>query len=144
MDLGIKLTKNFSLKEFVKGQEMEFQRLDKLTQEMIVENLFRLAHLLESIRLFPISITSGWRSVEKNRQVGGSEKSLHLLGMACDFFTQGLKFSEIFDKSKKIGEFIVYFKKGKKDYIRFHLGLVSITRNKQNYYAWAWEGEKVI
>ena len=142
MDLGIKLTKNFSLKEFVRGQEIEFQKLDKLTQEMVVENLFRLAHLLESIRLFPITITSGWRSVERNRQVGGSEKSLHLLGMACDFFTQGLKFSEIFDKSKKIGEFIVYFKKGKKDYIRFHLGLVSITRDKQNYYAWAWEGEK--
>jgi hypothetical protein len=142
MDLGIKLTPNFTLREFLKGQETEFQKLDNITRDMIVENLYRLAHLLENVRLFPIHITSGWRSVEKNKQVGGSERSLHLLGMACDFFTQGLKFAEIFDKSKKIGEFIVYFKKGKKDYIRFHLGLVSLTRNKQNHYAWAWEGEK--
>jgi hypothetical protein len=142
MDFGIKLTKNFTLGEFIKGQETEFQRLDNITRDMVIENLYRLAYQLESVRLFPIQITSGWRSVEKNKQVGGSEKSLHLLGMACDFFTQGLKFSEIFKKDKMLGEFIVYFQKGKKDYIRFHLGLVSLTRDKQNYYAWAWEGEK--
>ena len=142
MDLGVKLTQNFALREFIRGQETEFQKLDKLTQDMIVENLYRLAHILESVRLFPIRITSGWRSEERNKQVGGSPTSLHLLGMACDFFTHGLKFADIFDKSKKIGEFIVYFKKGDKNYIRFHLGLVSLTRNKQNYYAWAWEGEK--
>jgi hypothetical protein len=142
MDLGIKLTTNFTLGEFIRGQEGAFQRLDNLTRDMIIENLYRLANVLEAVRLFPIQITSGWRSKEKNDQIGGADNSLHLLGMACDFFTQGLKFSEIFDKTKKIGEFIVYFKKGKKDYIRFHLGLVSFTRVKQNYYAWAWEGEK--
>ena len=38
----------------------------------------------------PITITSGYRTPEYNRRIGGAEASVHLLGMAADIVVKGV------------------------------------------------------
>lgn len=50
-------------------------------------NVTHCAHNLQVLRDFlnkPIRITSGWRSKEHNRKVGGMRNSQHLVGLAAD------------------------------------------------------------
>lgn len=49
---------------------------------------FELINVLEEMRAYfdkPIYITSGSRCVSHNKSVGGSSRSQHLFGRACDF-----------------------------------------------------------
>ena len=44
----------------------------------------------------PITITSGCRCVEYNREVGGAEDSQHLLGKAADIVVKGIDPAEVY------------------------------------------------
>ena len=82
----MKLTKNFRLQEFQckSGTDMPLE---------VLENIKILADQLQVLRDHigrPITITSGYRSPEHNKKVGGAKASKHVLGMAADFKVEGL------------------------------------------------------
>lgn len=86
------LTPHFTLDELTVSQTAERQGLDNTPDERALANLKRLALLLETVRLRlgrPIIVTSGYRSPEVNRAVGGARTSQHLTGCAADFICPG-------------------------------------------------------
>jgi len=152
----MKLTENFLLEEFTKGEKVSAD---------ILENLYLLALLMEKIRgLFnrPVTITSGYRTPERNREVGGSQNSLHLKGLACDFYIDAKNqdihrslvryFYEVLhpETSKELekfyfldwGEFIVYTSGDRIN--RFHISLPFFDGNIRRYrtFLYTEEGKK--
>lgn len=140
----MKLTEHFELEEFI--DEKDLKKLEGGKDFYIKENLYRLACVLEKLRVEgnPIVITSGYRNEWKNRKVGGAQNSLHLYGMACDFVATRLNLERLVElvKNNEIGEFIVYTKKQDFRYLRFHISLPCFTLNKFGVILKAEEGVK--
>lgn len=87
------LTENFTLEELVASQIAARRRIDNRPPPPVVENLRRLAGLLEQIRKVvgrPITISSGYRSPALNAAVGGAGNSAHMQGLAADITVTGL------------------------------------------------------
>lgn len=88
------LSPYFSLAEFTVSQTASRMGLSNqpATQEHH-DNLKRTAATMEKVRTLlgnkPIMVTSGYRSPEVNRAVGGSATSAHCSGLACDFQCPG-------------------------------------------------------
>ena len=85
----MKLSQHFSLEELVASETATRQGIDNTPSAGTLTNLIRLAETLERARRalngHPMTITSGYRSEELNRVVGGSANSMHCLGLAADF-----------------------------------------------------------
>lgn len=91
-DLKERLSQNFTLEEVVRSETAE--RIPELLAQQrnpppeVVDNLRYLCQTtLQPIRdglSFPISVTSGYRSDDLNRRIGGSPSSQHRLGQAAD------------------------------------------------------------
>jgi uncharacterized protein YcbK (DUF882 family) len=90
----MKLSKNFSLSEFAcrDGTPVPPDRVDNLQKWVEME--------LQKVRDFfdlPMTITSGYRTVEYNRRVGGAKRSKHVYPRnseevyAADFQVSGLE-----------------------------------------------------
>ena len=82
------LTKHFSLSEFVRSETAEKLGIDNTPPEPTLKNIKVLAEGLEKIRAIldvPMLISSGYRSKELNRKVGGVDNSDHRTGYAADF-----------------------------------------------------------
>ena len=63
----------------------EFQSPDRPgSGELMEHEVVQALDIARDIYGFPMIISSGFRSVEHNRAVGGSPKSSHLLGWAAD------------------------------------------------------------
>jgi len=76
----MKLSTNFSLAEFASAD-------GTAPSGEVLKNLTELAKNLEVLRKHigqPIRVTSGFRSREHNRKIGGATNSFHVLGMAAD------------------------------------------------------------
>ncbi|NMB81968.1 MAG: peptidase M15, partial [Ignavibacteria bacterium] len=75
MDANTQLTKNFKYSEFFcKGKQPPTQ---------YEGNIKRVAEELQKLRDYynkPIIVTSGWRTPEHNKEVGGATNSYHLRG----------------------------------------------------------------
>jgi len=87
------VSENFSLEELVASQIAARRRIDNRPPQPVVENLRRLAGLLEQIRKVvgkPITISSGYRSPALNAAVGGAGNSAHMQGLAADITVGGL------------------------------------------------------
>ena len=82
----MRLTEHFTLEELTVTQVRDVDN-DPDPQEL--DNLRALAGALEGVRRaldhLPILISSGYRSPEVNRRVGGSQSSAHMQGLAADF-----------------------------------------------------------
>lgn len=80
---------NFALSEFLHSDTAEQYRLPNVPTWDQVDNLRRLAMVMEQVRTilgnFSIYISSGYRSPEVNAKVGGVPDSAHGNGLACDF-----------------------------------------------------------
>src|SRR5438477_4212536 len=85
----MKLSQHFSLEELTASETAARQAIDNTPDARTLTNLIRLAETLERVRRaldgHAMTITSGYRSEELNRVVGGSASSMHTLGLAADF-----------------------------------------------------------
>ena len=82
------LSEHFTLEELTFSQTATRKGINNVPSEAVVRNLKILATNLERVRavlLYPLHISSGYRSYELNKAVGGSNKSAHMDGYAADF-----------------------------------------------------------
>lgn len=96
MDLDIKLSPSFSLREFVISQVAERKGIINIPSEDVINNLKRLCvTILEPARakLGGLRISSGYRSIKLNKAVGGAVTSGHIFGFCADILP--LKVSNI-------------------------------------------------
>ena len=83
----MKLTTNFDLAEFTVSQTAARFDMPNDPPPGVMVNLMELAAALEVVRArlgFPIVISSGYRSPDLNKTVGGAANSAHVLGWAAD------------------------------------------------------------
>ena len=81
----MQLTKNFHLDEFEckSGADMPDDVLDEI--QFLAENLQKLRDRIGK----SITITSGYRSPDHNRKIGGATVSQHIFGRAADIKVRG-------------------------------------------------------
>jgi hypothetical protein len=85
------LTPHFTLEEFTVSETAARHGINNVPAEGSVERkgIQRTAEVMEHVRTIlghkPIFITSGYRSPEVNKKVGGSKNSAHMSGLAVDF-----------------------------------------------------------
>ena len=95
----MQLSKHFQLKEFTKSQIAARNGFKNLPSAGDIKNLENLCYeILEPVRAKfdkPVTITSGYRSLETNRKLGSSDSSQHTKGQAVDFEIAGVTNIEI-------------------------------------------------
>ena len=89
----MRLSKNFSLEEFLVSQTATRHGIDMTPPEEVITNLQRLVTgCLQPLRDevgVGIFISSGFRPVELNKKIGGSLTSQHMQGNAADLKVSG-------------------------------------------------------
>jgi hypothetical protein len=95
----MKLSENFSLSEFTVSAKAKVRGISNEPTAEVISNLTDLVQcVLQPLRTaleLPFTITSGYRSPELNKAVGGSKTSQHNKGQAADFVVQGVDPLEI-------------------------------------------------
>lgn len=101
----MQLTKNFSLAEMIKSQQTTRLCIDNYPNETIIKDLENLCKgVLQPLRDNlgrVVSVSSGYRSVELNRAIGGSPTSDHCKGYAADIEVPGMDNKELFEYIRK-------------------------------------------
>jgi len=94
----MRLTPNFSLREFTFSQTAIRRGIDNTPTNEILENIKVMANGMEQVRNYinaKIRVSSGYRSPALNTAIGGSKTSAHMDGFACDFNAGGLTPREV-------------------------------------------------
>lgn len=82
------LTHNFTLEEMYKSTTAIRLGIDNTPSDIVVKNLLLLCKkVLQPLREYmdeSILVSSGYRSTELNKKIGGSKSSQHCLGQAAD------------------------------------------------------------
>lgn len=81
----IKLTKNFYMSEFSCDDQV-------MLDMKLVEELQKLRDFIGK----PLTVTSGYRPLERNKTIGGSSKSKHMEGIAADIYVEGMSVEELY------------------------------------------------
>ncbi len=98
------ITPNFALSEFTKSDTANRLGLKNIPNNQERANIKRVAEWLEKLRellaekhgrVIPIRITSGFRSAEVNKRVGGRPNSAHRYGLAADIQAVGLSIKQL-------------------------------------------------
>ncbi len=83
------LTSHFTLEELTHSDTAVRAGVDNTPPPELLPNLKRIAEAMEEVRRIlgnrPITVNSGYRAPAVNKLVGGSLKSAHMQGLACDF-----------------------------------------------------------
>jgi zinc D-Ala-D-Ala carboxypeptidase len=100
------LTDHFTVEELTASQTASRLNIDNTPSQDIVGELTRLAAFLETIKALlggvPIIVSSGYRSVALNTQIGGARDSQHCLGRAADILAP--TFGSPLDVCRKIAD----------------------------------------
>ena len=94
----MKLSKNFSLHELCKSDTGTRHGIDNSPTAQVIDCLQDLVdNVLQPLRdkFGPIVVTSGYRSPELNKKIGGSTTSHHCYGYAADFEVLGMDNREL-------------------------------------------------
>lgn len=86
------LTPNFTLGELTVSETASRRGIDNTPDAAVASNLKRLAEFLEKVRALakrPVLVSSGYRSPELNKAIGGSVRSAHMSGLAADINVPG-------------------------------------------------------
>jgi zinc D-Ala-D-Ala carboxypeptidase len=90
----MKLSPNFTLEELTRSETAARNGWDNTPNEQELENLKRLALLLQDVKAAvggkPVMINSGFRSKQTNDSVGSNDRSQHRLGCAADIRVPGM------------------------------------------------------
>ncbi|MEN9866232.1 MAG: hypothetical protein RL748_1822 [Pseudomonadota bacterium] len=81
------LSPHFTLEELTFSDTAVRKGINNTPGDAVLENLKRIAQTLEEVRALvggPIRVSSGYRSPELNKAIGGSGKSAHVEGLAAD------------------------------------------------------------
>jgi hypothetical protein len=91
----MQLSKNLALAEVMRSESAKRKGISNMPTPEHIENFKILAeNIFEPIREHfgvPIMISSGYRSKELNKAIGGAASSQHLLGQALDLDMDGTK-----------------------------------------------------
>lgn len=89
-------TKNFTWSEALFLNEWQIHVMPDLSDVFL--NIELTAKKMQKIRDFlnePITVTSWFRPLIYNKEINGSKKSSHLMGMACDFKVKDIRPDEV-------------------------------------------------
>lgn len=96
----MKLSPHFDLSEFVFSQTAVRLGISNYPPEKAIDNLAELCHnVLEPLREQinkPIRISSGYRSPELNKAIGGASTSQHQTGNAVDLTVHGWTVNQVY------------------------------------------------
>ena len=100
-----KLSKFFTLAELTTSQYATRKGISNIPTGQAMTNLVYTASKMDEVRnllRFPVYVSSGYRSEEVNKAVGGSKTSSHVLGEAVDFVCPAYgSVDEVFDALRK-------------------------------------------
>ena len=90
----MQLSPNFSLEELTRSEAAARNGWDNSPNEAEIENLKRLAALLQDVKAAvggkPVLINSAYRSKQVNDAVGSKDSSQHRIGCAADLRVPGM------------------------------------------------------
>ena len=96
------ITPNFTLDELTASESAERNGWDNTPNDAELENLKRLADMLEQVKVVlggkPIMINSAFRSKKVNDSVGSKDTSQHRIGCAADIRVPGMTPDEVVRK----------------------------------------------
>ncbi|MFJ9346014.1 D-Ala-D-Ala carboxypeptidase family metallohydrolase [Streptomyces sp. NPDC101237] len=99
-------TLHFNFSEFVNQSDGTFNG-GKLSASQVKENVRRCMYKLEALRKKlgdkPITVTSGFRSIAHNADIGGAGDSMHLYGTAADLDVPGVANKTVYQKAETCG-----------------------------------------
>jgi zinc D-Ala-D-Ala carboxypeptidase len=89
------VTEHFKLQEFIFSNTASQLKIDNTPPDSVrgslqftaegMERIKTKLQALRSVEAIPVKITSGYRSPELNKRIGGVVTSQHVKGEACDF-----------------------------------------------------------
>ena len=95
----MQLSPNFTLEELTRSDAAARNGWDNTPNEAEIENLKRLAGLLQDVKAAvggkAVMINSGFRNKQVNDSVGSKDTSQHRLGCAADIRVPGMKPREV-------------------------------------------------
>lgn len=87
------LSPHFTLEEFAVSELSARRGWDNTPPDVLLPALRRTAQGLEAVRVrlgcAPIIVTSGYRCLKLNRELGSADTSQHRIGQAADFIAPG-------------------------------------------------------
>ena len=93
---------NFKMSELISSTTAAKWSINNIPDIQSLDNILELiVNCLQPVRELikkPMIVTSGYRCKLLNQKVGGSQKSEHLQGKACDFVITGMTVSDIVSK----------------------------------------------
>ncbi len=95
------LSKRFSLEEMIASQTATRMQINNNPNEAVIYNLRRTCELMDhvwDVCESPIITSSGYRSSELNRFIGGARNSQHVIGCACDFTVRGMILDDVMEE----------------------------------------------
>jgi len=121
------------LSEFTKSKTADEKKIENSPSVEQIKNITALCkNVLEMVRKHfnkPVYITSGYRSKELNKTIGGSRYSQHMRGEAADFVVKDIPTSKVFDyivSHRILFDQCIYELKGKSEWIH-----ISFRRNRK-------------